>query len=76
MFRGLFPARSERADRSARPSRARRAKSPPPGRLLRLEPLEERQMLSLGDLLQTLNSPTAPPQASSNFGWRSRPTAT
>lgn len=44
------------------------AKSPVPGRRLALESLEERWLLTLGDLLQTLDDPSICPQAGSEFG--------
>ena len=47
MFRGRFFTRREESDHSVRRPTARRANRQPPGRLLRLEPLEDRRMLSL-----------------------------
>ncbi len=50
MFHSHFFTRRNRSEHAPRRLATRRTKSPPFGRSLRLEPLEERQMLSLGSV--------------------------
>ena len=54
MFHGRFVSRRDGLNHDFRHPHARRANRQSPGRRLRLEPLEERQMLSFGNVLQTL----------------------
>ena len=56
MFHGHFVSRRDGLNPSFRHPHARRATRQPPGRRLRSEPLEERQMLSLGDHLLSLST--------------------
>ena len=57
MFHGRFFTRREASNHSVPRPSARRANRHPPGRLLRLEPLEDRRMLNVGDLLPGLSDP-------------------
>ena len=62
----LFPSRPLKHDRRKRPAIA--TPTQPGARRLRLEPLEDRRMLNIGDLLYTLN-PIVAPQPGSEFGY-------
>jgi hypothetical protein len=68
MFRGRFLAQRDKWEDKGRTGRTGGRRCQPPGRRLRLEPLEDRRMLNIGDLVHTLN-PTFSPQPGSEFGY-------
>ncbi len=69
MWYDALLGRRLRSEFKARSQRAEQRRGEPPCRRMRLEPLEDRRMLGLGNLLQPPDVPSAHPQPYSAFGY-------
>jgi hypothetical protein len=68
MWLDAFFRRGVKSEIGARRRRRGVVRGEPPCRAMRLEPLEDRRMLGLGNLLHTLDDPSVNPQTDSSFG--------